>query len=137
MSDDVLMCCGGYLPIHHPNHRPGCPVGRITALEAQLEEAKTLLKDGADAFYSQENKLERCEFRRDELLKEADALKAEVERLRCCGNCDRYDWEFDEMVCTSGRYQSEQRRLGMTNCVEPDDRCHFTPSRWAERGEGL
>ena len=61
--------------------------------------------------------------------------EAAVERLRVCGNCDRYDWEFGEMVCTSGRYQSDQPRLGMTNSVDPEDHCHFTPSRWAARAD--
>jgi len=131
---------------------------RIAALEAELEDSVhrgwdgllTILTDiypasifgGVDDDWQDETRdlgprLVTLARHLDAERKRAEQAEAEVERLRCCGNCDRYDWEFDEMVCTSGRYQSEQRRLGMTNCVEPDDRCHFTPSRWAERGEGL
>ena len=54
------------------------------------------------------------------------ALEAELERLRCCGNCGRFviDWDDLETYCPNGDGT-------FTRCYI-QDHCHFTPSRWKE-----
>ena len=50
------------------------------------------------------------------------ALEAEVERLKCCGNCGDFLGVFGG-ECLTGEPHS-------TNGSHP---CHFTPSRWKAR----
>ena len=54
------------------------------------------------------------------------ALEAELERLRCCGNCGRFviDWDDLETYCPNGDGT-------FTRCYIQDS-CHLTPSRWKE-----
>ena len=50
------------------------------------------------------------------------ALEAEVERLRCCGNC--------EHLCENNATLWPCSEGGWTKPIDP---CRFTPSRWTER----
>ncbi len=54
------------------------------------------------------------------------ALEAELERLRCCGNCGRFVIDCDDLetYCPNGDGT-------FTRCYI-QDHCHFTPSRWKE-----
>jgi len=56
------------------------------------------------------------------------ALEAELERLRCCGNCDNWSYAHrhagEYMLCS---YDAEDRSR------EPSEPCGFAPSRWTER----
>ena len=49
------------------------------------------------------------------------ALEAELERLRCCGNC--------EHLCENNATLWPCSEGGWTKPIDP---CHFTPSRWKE-----
>ena len=63
------------------------------------------------------------EIRADALI---TALEAELERLRCCGNCGRFVIDCDDLetYCPNGDGT-------FTRCYI-QDHCHFTPSRWKE-----
>jgi chromosome segregation ATPase len=61
-------------------------------------------------------------------------LKAEatVERLRCCCKCIHEDHDMhDNWWC---QFDPEPMNPNEFSTIEPHENCHFTPSRWAERG---
>ena len=51
-------------------------------------------------------------------------LEAERDALKCCGNCE----EWNE---AGGRCYANSDKVTWTKHY---DHCHFTPSRWVERG---
>ena len=89
----------------------------IAALEAALADQTSDLADEV----IMARRLERTEFRRDELLKEADESKATIERLKCCAQC--VSWSLSDICDHNEEYR------------EAADRCVFTPSRWTARAE--
>lgn len=52
-----------------------------------------------------------------------DYADAAIESLKCCGNCEHWDWQGCR--CDIGV-------AGSIECIGYDP-CHFTPSRWQER----
>jgi hypothetical protein len=58
-----------------------------------------------------------------ELEAELAALKAENERLKCCGNCGSYGVNFSDCNDDPDEELPDAE-------VEASDPCHFTPSRW-------
>lgn len=74
------------------------------------------------------------------LLRKAAAdlkrAEAEVERLRCCGNCDEYgDWGEDSHCAVDNRKAYQTTAYHPPLLCDPGDSCHFTPSRWQRREE--
>ena len=59
------------------------------------------------------------------LLDKLEQAEAEVGRLKCCGNCDRWCPPDSTRSCD----QSDEVDAGGS------DPCHFTPSRWTARAE--
>ena len=57
------------------------------------------------------------------------ALEAELEALKCCGNCGRYDQKSGDEVMNCYAFSDPD------DCEQasPFDRCHFKPSRWTPR----
>jgi hypothetical protein len=53
-------------------------------------------------------------------------LEAEVERLKCCGNCGRWGLLGLEV---------ESASICRHMLTQPSDTCHFAPSRWQPREE--
>ena len=86
-----------------------------------------------------------------DLVAENAKLAAEVESLRCCGNCEHIELEHDaggdfepcdyRLECDTyfpgddaprdNDWPSRGRGWGV---VDFGDHCHFTPSRWSRRG---
>ena len=60
-----------------------------------------------------------------------NVLEAEVERLRCCGNC--WYWEPSLYECARVSVYDTQRTW--SGDCDNLDRCHFTPTLWAARKE--
>lgn len=87
-----------------------------------------------------------------QLKAENEALRREVERLRVCGTCTHQDIDADDdgrnyVPHPFIRYECDCHFPGEDYPEENDwpqgkdwgtaknhDRCHFTPSRWTERG---
>jgi len=61
-------------------------------------------------------------------------LDAEVERLKCCGNCSWGSLEDFAFMCGHKNDDSVPGDWG--GDVHADDPCHFTPSRWIACDEG-
>ena len=56
------------------------------------------------------------------------ALEAELERLRCCGNCCLLYVAYDgQTFCDAPANDDDEES------VELRDHCHLTPSRWQRR----
>jgi hypothetical protein len=115
----------------------------IEALEAKLAVAEAL---AAERTEQRNVALSRLAAAEDELERQKQLTvwaQDEVERLRCCGNC--------EMCAEVGVWCHEAAELGYEGAREAGwpnwyqdgsfnvhvhigDPCHFTPSRWTERG---
>lgn len=73
---------------------------------------------------------EGCEQRpENRLLSEIDELKAEVERLKCCGNCTHMLVDYGEVVCAAGGVHLATHGR-FDGSVAPFDPCHFEEPRW-------
>jgi hypothetical protein len=102
----------------------------ITALEVENEELKSSCVQARRAEAAEER------------VKE---LEAEVEGLKCCGNCGHIELEHDpcdyRLACdmyfpgqewVPNDWPASGRGSAV---VDFGNRCHFTPSRWTTRGE--
>ena len=71
----------------------------------------------------------------DEYAVEVTGLKATIEQLKVCGNCDELGGDYGDECCRSwlGPVEPYYAYRPSDN-VTPYEHCHFTPSRWAERG---
>jgi hypothetical protein len=54
-----------------------------------------------------------------DLVKYDDAA-AEIEKLKCCGNCENVQKEYEDIICAIDNYYVDSF----------SGRCKFTPSRW-------
>lgn len=60
------------------------------------------------------------------------ALEAEVERLKCCGNCGHYS----RITMTATYRCNEDRRMpGQPHSMMPWSDCRFIPDKWTMREE--
>jgi len=55
-------------------------------------------------------------------------LEAEVERLKCCGNCSWCSLEDFALMC--GHKSDDSVPGDWWGDVHSDDPCHFTPPKW-------
>ena len=71
-------------------------------------------------------------------------LEAELERLRCCGNCRHRGDAFDKTLrcaekAKKWREESTEPEYwaapDLACLISPGDPCHLTPSRWTDREE--
>ena len=107
--------------------------------EAHVAELERYLKAGREEWLLACRALEQAESRVAALeagLKTTDAdrvhwaqrakqAEAELERLRCCGNCENWNGG-SQRFCEEANDGAD---------YEGWDSCHFTPSRWTERNE--
>lgn len=108
------------------NERLRRVIGAAVEDSANLEAENANFESGARC---DRDEIEGLKAERDApLLTRIAELKAENERLKVCGNCayenqwfGSCDDDVDEALPDSG-------------VVAPPDSCHFTPSRWTERG---
>jgi hypothetical protein len=122
---------------------------RIAGLEAQLEQAnartEACLAD-VPGRWELARKLEQAEAREDAWMGEeqiqrtrAEQAEAEVEWLKCCGNCGNFESHPDYVgVCWDGRDERPNDSSFLPSdhkYIEGHDRCVFTPSRWTARAE--
>jgi TolA-binding protein len=70
-----------------------------------------------------------------EVVQRAEKAEATIERLKVCGSCDELGGDYGDECCRSwlGPVDPYHAYRPAEN-VEPHEHCHFTPSRWAERG---
>jgi ribosomal protein L37AE/L43A len=59
-------------------------------------------------------------------------FEAENERLKCCGNCGRNS-DIGSVSGLVWKCSTDETQTGRPS--HPYDPCHFTPSRWTERGK--
>lgn len=64
------------------------------------------------------------------------AAEAMVERLKVCGNCEHIETWYEDSECLVGKWihTMPSGQSFETNSIDYGDPCHFTPSRWTERG---
>lgn len=125
----------------------------IAALEAEVATLRSLIQMERQQAAAAEDELERQKqltvWAQDEQAKwkaladerweqckhEAkmrDEAEADIERLKCCGNCIHGSFEDAAFICCRKNDDSVPRFWwGDTHT---SDACHFTPSRWTERG---
>jgi hypothetical protein len=63
-------------------------------------------------------------------------LEAEMERLRCCGNCASWKHgDYTRRRCEQEDTKFYVEELRGKNQPFAEDHCHFTPSRWRPQEE--
>jgi len=67
----------------------------------------------------------------DKLQREKKHAEAELAALKCCGNCERYQWPAYGQPLLCGANEPGLDDLE----VEPHDSCRWTPARWTARAE--
>jgi hypothetical protein len=119
---------------------------RLEQAEAALLNQQAL----ATANVELAKRAEQAEAREDAWMGEeqiqrtrAEQAEAEVEWLKCCGNCGHLsvyaDYEGHHLGC---KEQDAERMKPPFNDrslaweLDPPDPCHFTPSRWTAREDG-
>ena len=60
-------------------------------------------------------------------------LEADVESLKCCGNCEHLSYTMPSPLCDGDFMGFVEPTWDYTVCLE--DNCHVAPSGWAKRGE--
>lgn len=101
-------------------------------IDAGLPDNPHAVVAAKESFYARiielEAEIERLTDRAAYLHGHNVSLMAEVERLKCCGNCDHLDYDGYHHF-----YQCFPSPGEACFAVKVSDHCHFTPSRWEER----
>jgi hypothetical protein len=109
-------------------------LGRIAELEADNERLKVQLDSQAEFMHTWRMEMMRafgaCDSSPDVLVSIAKEQQAELERLKCCGNC------LSAFRGLCGYTCQKMRGLVKDPTVAPPDSCCFTPSRWQPRKGG-
>jgi hypothetical protein len=116
---------------------------RAEQLAAELADEKRLQEDVDEAVRKYTEQMKRAEQAEKKLadhlaywgdlsglVRRAEQAEAELEALRCCGNCGHYQWPAYGQPLLCGANEPGLDDLE----VEPHDNCRWTPARWAERG---
>ena len=114
-------------PFWHETHHY-CPCCSWVSPEAQKRELEAAVLAAIPA--KQQEIIERQYSELTALQERLEQAEAEVERLRCCGNCGHLD--YDDYCHFHQCFPGEGEPYFAVNV---SNSCHFTPSRWAAREE--